>query len=370
VIAAALAAYVAATATLPPGARAGSVGASDVGQCARKIFYLKREGAAAAAPRDSDFADGWGARVRGSTFEKSLWAPALRAAYGDKLLYAGEKQITLTYGALSATPDGLLVDMPRDALAALGVPDIGADGSFTTECKTVDPRVALTRPKPEHVYQVVTQIGMFRALTRHRPGFALISYVDASFWDLVTEFAVPHDQAMFEAARRRAAAIMGARHAGELAPEGWISGGRECERCPWARACLGERVTMRAAPAEPTPELAAEVAALARTALRREAAADAATAALRETQHEIKERMRAAGVRSVAADGLRVAWGSVRGRPSYDHNAIRAAAIAAGMDPSEFETAGTLTDRLDIRATVGGLASAESEGKDRGDEDE
>jgi hypothetical protein len=76
VIAAALAAYVAATATLPPGARAGSVGASDIGQCARKIFYLKREGTASAAPRDSDFTDGWGARMRGSTFERHLWVPA------------------------------------------------------------------------------------------------------------------------------------------------------------------------------------------------------------------------------------------------------------------------------------------------------
>jgi hypothetical protein len=359
VIAAALAAYVAATATLPPGARAGSVGASDAPQCARKVYYDKR-----AAPRDPDFADGWGARVRGSTFERHLWAPALRAVYGDKLLYAGEKQITLTYGELSATPDGLLVGLPRDALAALGVPDIGERGEIVVECKTIDPRAALAKPKPEHVLQTQIQIGLFRALTRHRPEFALISYVDASFWDLVVEYAIPFDQAAFEAAQRRAAAIMHARHAGELRPEGWIAGGRECERCPWARACLGERVTMRAAPAEPTPELAAEVAALARTALRREAAADAATAALRATQHEIKERMRAAGVRSVAADGLHVAWGSVRGRPSYDHNAMRAAAIAAGVNPAEFETAGVTTDRLDIRATVGGLASAESESKD------
>jgi hypothetical protein len=246
VIAAALAAYVAATATLPPGTRAGSVGASDVGQCARKIFYLKREGTAAALPRDSDFADGWGARVRGSAFEKTMWAPALRAAYGDKLLYAGPEQHTFTLGALSATPDGLLVDMPRDALAPL-VPDIGAGRALVVECKTIDPRVALTRPKPEHAYQAVVQLGVLRALTRHRPEFALISYVDASFWDLVVEYAVPHDQATFEAARRRAAAIMGARHPSELAPEGWISGGAECARglAPRGRRGRGGRRATR-----------------------------------------------------------------------------------------------------------------------------
>jgi hypothetical protein len=363
VIAAALAAYVAATATLPPGARAGSVGASDVGQCARKIFYLKREDTASGAPRDSDFVDGWGARMRGSTFEKSLWAPALRAAYGNKLRYAGDQQCTFTLGALSATPDGLLVDLPRDALVQLGVPDIGASRALVLECKTLDPRAMLAKPRPEHVYQAVVQLGMFRALTKYKPEFALLSYTDASFWDLVVEYAVAFDPVTFEAAGQRAAAIMGARHAGELKPEGWIAGGAECARCPFARTCMGERVAMRAAPAEPTPALAAEVAALARTALRREAAADAAVAALREAQHEIRERLRAAGVRTVVADGLRVAWGGARGRPSYDCNAIRAAAVAAGVDVSRFETAGATTDRLEIRATVGGLASTGSESK-------
>jgi hypothetical protein len=363
-IAAALAAYVAAAA-LPPGARAISVGASDVGGCARKVFYLKHEGAASGAPRDSGFVDGWGARMRGTTFEKSLWAPALRAAYGDRLLHAGDQQCTFTLGALSATPDGLLVDMPRDALAPL-VPDIGAGRAIVLECKTIDPRVALTKPKPEHVYQAQVQLGMFRTLTPHRPEFALLSYVNASFWDHIVEFAIPFDGTMFEAARQRAAAIMDARHAGELKPEGWIAGGRECERCPFARTCLGERVTAIAASAEPTPELAAEVAALARTALRREAAADAATAALRATQHEIRERLRAASVRTVVADGLRIAWGGVRGRPAYDHDAIRTAAIAAGADVSRYETAGVTTDRLVIQATVGGLTST---GRDSENED-
>ena len=44
--------------------------------------------------------------------------PALRARYGDKLLYAGDKQQTFVSGFLSATPDGLLIDQSRDALAA------------------------------------------------------------------------------------------------------------------------------------------------------------------------------------------------------------------------------------------------------------
>jgi hypothetical protein len=214
VIATALAAYVAALA-LPAADRAHTVGASDVGQCARKVFYAKRD-----APRDSGFVDGWGAQLRGSVFERELWVPALRAAFGDRLLYAGDAQCTLTLGALSATPDGLLVGLPRDALAPLGVPDLGAGRALVVECKTVDPRVALSEPRPAHTLQVQVQLGLIRALTPHRPEFALISYADASFWDLVVEFAIPFDPAMFEAARQRAAAIMRARAAAELAPEG------------------------------------------------------------------------------------------------------------------------------------------------------
>ena len=43
------------------------------------------------------------------------------APFGDELLYAGDQQQTLASEFLSATPDGLLIGLPRDALAALGV---------------------------------------------------------------------------------------------------------------------------------------------------------------------------------------------------------------------------------------------------------
>ena len=149
--------------------RVNGVGASEIGQCARKVYFAKNAGDRVyGAASDEDFESAWGAALRGRLLEDHFWVLALRARYGDKLLYAGEAQQTLTSDFLSATPDGLLVDQPRAALAALGVPDIGGDGSVVVECKSIDPRARLDEPKPEHRYQAVVQMGLFRELTRHR----------------------------------------------------------------------------------------------------------------------------------------------------------------------------------------------------------
>jgi hypothetical protein len=329
-------------------ARGQTVGGSEVGQCARKIFYLKHEGSEFGSPRDPGFTDSWGARLRGSTFETAIFVPAMRAKFGDHLLFAGDAQQTLTLGFLSATPDALIVGLEHNALVPLGVADIGGDGSIIVEVKTIDPRAKLDGPKPEHAFQVQVQLGLIRALTNHQPEYAVITYTDASFWDLTREFAVRFDPQVFEAAQQRATKIMTARFSSELLPEGWIAGGRECERCPFTRACGITRAAVPTGAVAP-PKPATKIIAMARRAKRREAALDAATAALRKVQHEIKETMRAAGVHRVAADGVSVIWSAVKGRPSYDMSAIRTAAAAAGIDINQFETVGAATDRLVIQ---------------------
>jgi hypothetical protein len=133
------------------------------------------------------------------------------------------------------------------------VPDIGGDGSLVAEAKTIDPRTRLDGPKLAHTYQAQVQLGLIRALTRHRPEYALIRYTDASFWDLTLEFPVKRDPEVFQNAQRRASQILTARSATALAPEGWIAG----------RACGNMRtaVPTGAAP-EASPEAAAEIAAL------------------------------------------------------------------------------------------------------------
>jgi hypothetical protein len=341
--------------------RANTVGGSEIGQCARKIYFTKNEGDPVyGASPDGNYADGWGARVRGTIFENHFWVPALRAKFGDRLLFAGEQQETFALGFLSSTPDGLLVALEGDELTSLGVPDSGGDGSLIVECKTADPRTKLDGPKLEHVYQAQVQLGLIRELTRHRPEFALISYVNASFWDEVAEFAVKFDPQVFANAQQRAAEIMTARAPDELKPEGWIAGGKECEHCAFLAACgrLRHAVPTQAAIDEPDPQFVAEIADLARAAKARRREAEAATARQRDLDHQIRERLRGRGLRRVAGDGVTVTWSAVKGRPSYDMPAIREAAAKAGIDVSEFETVGDPTDRLTITIQTAAAAVA------------
>src|SRR5262249_35664409 len=72
--------------------------------------------------------------------------------------------------------------------------------------------------------------------TQWKPNYAVISYTDASFWDRVTEFAIPFDETIFANAKTRAETIMGAASASELEP-GLIAGGFECRWCPFKETC-------------------------------------------------------------------------------------------------------------------------------------
>jgi hypothetical protein len=334
--------------------RENTVGASEIGQCARKVYFAKNAGDPIyGAESDEDFADVWGARLRGQLFENYFWEPALRAHHGAKLLYAGADQKTLVCGFLSATPDGLLIEQPADALAGLGVNDIDGDASLVVECKTIDPRVKLDGARPEHTYQAIVQLGLFREVTKHRPEWAAISYVNASFLDDIIEFPVRFNPAVFDNAKKRAAQIAVATSASELKPERWIAGGRECEHCPFTQACGVIRHSVPTAPQAETvdPQFIAEISDLARDAKRQRGEVEAATAALREIEYDIKERLRAKNARQIKGAGVSVTWSAVKGRPSYDMPAIREAAEKLGLHLAEYETVGEPTDRLTIRVS-------------------
>jgi hypothetical protein len=327
----------------PDARRAATLGASDIGLCARKTYYLKRGG-----ERDLSHVDGWGATLRGSVLERKFWLPALRARFGDNLKFAGHKQRRFRSGFLSATPDALLVDVPANILASLSVLDIGSD-CLLLECKSIDPRVRLDGPKPEHCYQSQVQLGVVREVTKFKPRFAIISYTDASFWDLTIEFVVEFDPDIYASAKARAAKVLTASAASELPPEGWIAGGKECERCPFTRACGIERHTVPPSDADADPQFVAEIRDLAFAYKARQGEVDSATVKVRELQHEIRERLRAKNLRRVAVAGFSVIWSPVKGRQGLDIKALSAAATAAGIDISKFETVAEPGDRLDIR---------------------
>lgn len=320
--------------------RSQTVGASEVGQCARKIFWLKNENDPHhAAPRDPGYEDSWGAKMRGTIMENEFWYPAMRATFGPTLLFAGPEQQTFVSGFLSATPDGLLTQLDPDRISPGSGPEV------CTECKTSDPRTNLSEAKAENVYQTHIQMGLIRELTPYKPTHSVLSYTDASFWNECVEFIIPFDQKVFEVGRARATQIMTATSAADLKPEGWIAGGRECEYCPFTQACGIQRRSVPSDDLPADPQFVAEISDLARSIKKLETVREQQDVQLREMQQQMRDRLRDKGVRKIP--GL-VSWSSVKGRKSYDNKAIQAAAIAAGIDLTPFEKVGDQTDRLVI----------------------
>lgn len=321
--------------------RSQTIGASEIGQCARKVFWLKNEGDARyGAQRDPGYEDTWGARVRGTVMEDQFWFPAMQHQFGERLLFAGPDQRTLVSGFISATPDGLITELKAGEHLTLP-----AGTCVTAECKTADPRTNLTEAKTENVYQTHIQMGLIRELTPWKPTHSILSYTDASFWNEVAEFVIPFDPAVFEAGRKRAAVVMTATDAGELKPEGWIAGGRECEYCPFTKACGITRRSVPETNAAADPQFAAEIADLAAVAKHFETTRDDSEEKLRSVQQDIRDRLRTKGIKKIP--GI-VNWSHVKGRVSYDNKAIREALAATGADLTQFETVGEATDRLTI----------------------
>lgn len=320
--------------------RSQTVGASDIGQCARRTFWTKNQGDPQyGAPLDSDYADRWGAKIRGTVIENAFWEPAMRLTYGHRLLYAGAQQKTFIAGFLSATPDGLLIGLKPDEIAP------GSGTEVMVECKSADPRTNLIEAKAANIYQTQVQMGLIRELTPFKPTHSVLSYVDASFWDEVSEFIIPFDSDVFDVAKRRASAIMTATQASELKPEGWIRGGKECEHCPFTKPCGIERRSLPGYSKPIDPQFAAEIAELAIVAQRLKAATEQNEEALRTAHDQIKTRLREKGVKKIP--GV-VSWTDVKGRSGYDAKAMRQALVDAGIDIEQFSTVGEPTDRLTI----------------------
>lgn len=318
--------------------RTKSVGASEIGSCARRIFYIKTE-----QPHDDDYTPEWGASARGEIIEAHLWVPALRKKYGKRLKFAGSEQKTLFDLPLSATPDGILTGLKSNALKHLGVPEIGS--TIMAECKSADPRTNLDTAKRNNVYQTQIQMGIVRKKTKFKPTHSLLSYMDASFPDRVAEFVIPFNPDIYEAGRARAGQILSAKKASELKPEGWIAGGSECRHCPFLKACGIERRNLPFQEQPVDPQFRAEIADMVRLANRLEEKVDDYSKQLCSLQDDIKNRLREKGVKKIP--GI-LTWSSVKGRLAYDDKGIRLAAAAAGVDVESFSRVGEPTDRLTL----------------------
>lgn len=358
--------------------RTKSVGGSDVGQCLRKTWFNKHV-ATHGFQCDEGFEQSSGATDRGSVYEDEVWAPALRAhrPAGSKLLFAGENQETLHKGLLSATPDGLFINLNRDCLfEQFGIADIGPQsitidpdtgeitdispyGCLVAECKTIDPRVNLKgEEKAEHGFQVNVQCGLIRAGTKYRPNFGVITYTNASFLDDVKEFLITYDPAVFAAAEARAALVMSEKDPSRIQPEGkWSKHAKECKYCSYTEACAA--VSIRSIPGMPAnkedaaPVLTAEQEAtldhLARQVATQADAEDLAERGKKIAQQKVRDYLREIGTnRASLSTFTKISWAAQSGRTNYDMDAVADFVAKAGGDMADFEKPIASFDRLNV----------------------
>lgn len=358
--------WVAATQKLWGHDRSQSVGASEAFGCIRKTFFKKH-----GYEQDPDYEESWGAMRRGDIIEQHFVAPAMTWFMENKtkdavLLWAGDDQKTLIDGPLSATPDGLVVYADDDALAAYGIPSLGAGkdpdsphACFNLEIKSIDPRVNLKEEKAIHRGQTIVQMGLTRKKTRWKPNYAVIIYVDASFLDDIEVFVVPYDEKTFKVAQMRAKQVFETKDPGDLMPEGKIDGG--CDYCPFKKVCA--QATAKGTPGKEAGEANSKNTPLPimeefERLIAAERVASAAKKAA-ETEHkEAAERLKAwfrdTGVRvAISDDGktkCSISW--IKGRKTLD----KALLLADGIDPENYMREGEGHDRLNISEKGSGKA--------------
>lgn len=327
--------------------RTKTIGASEQFQCIRRTFYMKR-----GYQPDDDFKESYGATTRGSLLEAHYVVPALRSNMpsGSEILWAGDDQVTLIKERLSATPDGLITGLPRDALKDYGIDDIESD-SILVEIKTFDSRLDLKEPKPVHVGQAQQQMGLTHETTNHRPEYTVVLYVNASWLDDVRPFVVKRDPKVYEACKTRAKLVYTAQDPKELTPEGKLRGGSECDYCPFAKQCSMAQVGRIPEEVKGSPDLdlneEAELASLIVGASDAAAAEKEAKTRKAATQEALKDFLVRTGKRFARTrDGSSVAWSKIAGRKSYDLERI---VEDTGIDLADYTVEGQPSERITVK---------------------
>jgi hypothetical protein len=227
--------------------RVTTVGASEVFGCIRSTFFKKIR---PDLMDDDDSLDGsnWGHTERGNLIENDFVVPKLRAMFGaDKCLYMGTEQKTFKDGRLSATPDGIVIDLPSDALLVYGKKDINGS-EIATEIKTfggahAEPRkylidgVAHYEAKLQHIGQNIVQMGAISKNTNYSPKTGAVLYVNPINLKDIRVAIVDFDQGIYDHAKVRAESIyIPGKTAADFRAEG-LKGGNACTYCQFTEAC-------------------------------------------------------------------------------------------------------------------------------------
>lgn len=329
--------------------RNASVGASEAFDCIRKVYFKKFQ----YDPDDFHEQD-WGAAKRGDIIENYFAVPATKAIMpeGAELIYAGEEQETLRKGRLSATPDGLMTDLDKDALSELGIDDILSD-CVVIEYKSFDPRASIKEEKAIHAGQVQVQMGLIHDLTEFRPEYAVIVYFNASWLSDIRPFVVRRDPKVYEAAKMRAKQIFACEDPIDLMPEGKISGG--CTYCEFTQECAFTQ-------GEGTPKTKIKIKdkevldRLAELAVRQKKFAEAEAEAKHEKQMaevEIKETLRKLDTKGADDERFTVSNSWCSGKKSLDVLALTADLLEMGKSIEDYQREGNGYERLVVKLKDG-----------------
>lgn len=326
--------------------RSKTLGASEAFSCLRQAWF-KRFGEERGFEKDEGYEDTWGAAKRGDIIEDNWVVPAMLHGLPKSVGYelAGDDQKTFVYGKNSATPDGLLTNLPADALKEYGIDDIESD-CVLLEIKSIDPRVTLDEEKAVHHGQAQVQMGILRRMTDYRPMYTVILYVDASFLNEISVYVVRYEPGKWKMAVNRAEQLFDAIGPSELRPEGKLTD--ECKFCAWKHACAtvnGQGVpendkmddTTSTIMLEKLDELAEE-----REALKAEQK-DLDTA-LEDLNVAIKDILKEIDSRKAVANSFKFSWIFQKGRATIDKEAMK----ADDIDPAKYEKRGPGFEKLTV----------------------
>lgn len=321
--------------------RNASLGASEVFGCIRQAFFKKF-----GYEQDDDHEDDWGAAKRGDIIENNFAVPAVTAILpeGARLLYAGDEQDTLRIRRLSATPDGLAVDLARDALAQLGIEDIESD-CVVTEFKSFDPRAHIKEEKAIHRGQVQVQMGLIRELTEYKPVYAIIFYFNASILSDIRPYVVKFDQKVYDTAKSRSELVYSTEEPSDLPPEGKIDDG--CRLCSYTEECAIAQgiATPREVREIGDNQALEQIDHLGRRYKDLKAAEKEAKEGAAEASQEIKDILRKHDTKKVSTPGgVTVTNSWCKGKKTLDRLAME----DDGIDTTKYEKEGNGFDRMTV----------------------
>lgn len=321
--------------------RNASLGASEVFGCIRQAYFKKF-----GYEQDDDHEDDWGAAKRGDIIENNFAVPAVQAILpaGAELILAGSDQDTLRVRRLSATPDGLAINLARNALAQLGIPDIESD-CVVTEFKSFDPRAHIKEEKAIHRGQVQVQMGLIHELTDYRPVYAIIFYFNASILSDIRPYVVKFDRKVYQTAKDRSELVYSTNEPSDLPPEGKIDDA--CRLCSYTEEC-----SIAQGLATPRNERRVEntavldrVSELARLYKDLKAQVKDLDHEAGEASQEIKDILRKHDTKKIVAqDGCSISVSWCKGKKTIDRLAME----ADGIDTTKYEKEGNGYDRLNV----------------------